>query len=475
MKIRTEDKILVKMLRLAKELSNSNEHLLWELGHYLADNIISKLALMVCKDKEKQGDKINYKNKNGMVKNFKWMYNNILKNYFPDLPSYNELKDKHRDRNIFQHEYDSIHFGIRKEISIDYVIITETIIKKLNIIDQDINPTNYLSSKTNHRNGRKSQSKHDLFISMDMFFKSKLFEKGNKILSKLLEKEPENYRLRLYLAVSNFEKICEYKTEKSINNAYRTFFDTFFDYYENYLLELSKLGKFEEIESDLFTLIHISTSILLKANEMQYKKLTKGINMALLFFLNAYLETNPANTSSLLDKFTKKFENKLDKVGLMILDHFYSIFYFLMEDYTNSKYYLIQQLSKSIDWKNDNGYDIVDKINRDEFDFFDIGIHAFILIIINHLFFPEKQDIEILKKIKGAYDIILIKKNHFLHKFDIDNHFLENLKDIIKSFDMLQRKFNLISINLKKLSNLVQAFYNYKFKEKNKDEYNFTF
>lgn len=470
MKIRTEDKIIVKMLRVAKELSNSNEHLLWELGHYLADNIISKLALMVCKDKEKQGDIINYKNENGMVKNFKWMYNNVLKNYYPDLPSYNELKDKHRDRNIFQHEYDSIHFGIRKEISIDYVKITEAIIKKLNIIDRDIKPTNYLSSKTNHSNGRKSQSKKDLFTSMDTFFKTKLFEKGNKILSKLLEKEPENYKLRLYLVVSNFEKISEYKTKKSIDNAYRTFVDTFFDYYKNYLLELSKLGKFEEIESDLFTLFHIITSILLKANDMQYKKLIKGINIALLFFLNAYLETNPANTSSLLDKFTKKFKNKLDKVGLMILDHFYGIFYFIMEDYRNSKYSLLQQLSKSIDWKNDNGYDDMIIINRDEFDFFDIGIHAFILIIMNHLFLSEKQDIEILKKIKGAYDIILIKKNHHLQKFDIDNYFLENLKEIIKSLDLIQRKFKLINKNLENLSNLVQAFYNNKFKEKNKDE-----
>jgi len=467
MKVRTEDKILLKMLRLAKELSNSNDQLLWELGHYLADNIISKLVLMVCKDKEKEGIIINYKNANGMVKNFKWMYNNVLKKYFPELPSYNELKDKHRDRNVFQHEYESMHFGIRKEIAIDYINITEEIFKKLNKIDQDVDPTNYLIGKTKQGNGRKSQSKQELFASMDMFFKNKLFEKGNKILAKLLEKEPENYKLRLYLAASNLEKICHYKTEKSIDNAFRTFIDTFNDYLKNYLSKLSKLGKFEEIESDLFTLFHIITNFRLKADEMQYERLSNGINIALLFFLSFYTETNPTNIFVLLDKFKKKFENKLNKLGLMILDHFYGLFYFVMGDYKNSKYFLFQQISKSIDWKNENSDDEDYYANFREFDFHNIGMHAFILIAINHLYHPEKQDIKMLKKIIGVYSRRLIRTNQGLQKFDIDSHFLNNLKEIIDSLELLQeRKFKLVVINTEKLSNLVQTFYNYKLKSK---------
>jgi len=51
----SEYEILKEMLSLANELSNSNEQSLWELGHYLADNIFSKLSLIVAEKKNKEG------------------------------------------------------------------------------------------------------------------------------------------------------------------------------------------------------------------------------------------------------------------------------------------------------------------------------------------------------------------------------------------------------------------------------------
>jgi len=52
--------ILIKMLRFAKALENSNVPLLWELGHYLIDNLILKICMFVAIDKNEK-NKI-YKN-----------------------------------------------------------------------------------------------------------------------------------------------------------------------------------------------------------------------------------------------------------------------------------------------------------------------------------------------------------------------------------------------------------------------------
>ena len=50
----SEEEVLIQMANMMEELSLSHEPYLWELGHYLADNLLMKIGLYVIEMRENQ-------------------------------------------------------------------------------------------------------------------------------------------------------------------------------------------------------------------------------------------------------------------------------------------------------------------------------------------------------------------------------------------------------------------------------------
>lgn len=129
--------IIKKIYCFARELSDSNESIHYEVGHLLIDNLILKICMFVANDK----NDINniFKTKKGKLttktKDFPDLYKDILMNHYPNVPDYdNEVNARHFDRNFFSHSDQSLALNIRKEFVVLYVKIAEKIMEITNII-----------------------------------------------------------------------------------------------------------------------------------------------------------------------------------------------------------------------------------------------------------------------------------------------------------------------------------------------------
>ena len=95
------------MLSLIDELVHSNKPMLWELGHYLADNLILKIGLYLA---EINGVSI-------ANTQFPNIYRRFIEPKCLSSYAYDKIKPFHRQRNFFQHDFNSIDYQIRKEMA----------------------------------------------------------------------------------------------------------------------------------------------------------------------------------------------------------------------------------------------------------------------------------------------------------------------------------------------------------------------
>ncbi len=151
-----ERKILIELYKFALELSNQDIPQLYELGHYLTDNLISKISMLIG---EEEG--INYKfiNNRGVeqTRGFYWLYNNILKQIYSSAPDYSKIEKLHELRNIYQHSEWSITYHYNKEFARNYIKEAKNIMIATNIIKtgNEIKSSNYLLKKTNKQDRSK--------------------------------------------------------------------------------------------------------------------------------------------------------------------------------------------------------------------------------------------------------------------------------------------------------------------------------
>ncbi|HDZ18080.1 hypothetical protein LCGC14_0757040 [marine sediment metagenome] len=146
---KAEYEVFINLYKLALEFSKSNVLILSEMSHYLVDNLISKICIFVAQEKNLIYQTIS---RNGKEKtfNFPKLYKEILSPIYPNVPHYDkEIKKQHDQRNLFQHTSESITLGIRPEFAIEYVRLTEIILKEVGIIEEDkkVEPTNYLKAQ----------------------------------------------------------------------------------------------------------------------------------------------------------------------------------------------------------------------------------------------------------------------------------------------------------------------------------------
>ena len=141
-----ERKIIIKMYQLAKELSNFNNPPLYELGHYLTDNIISKICMLIAIENNQTFTKKTLKGKE-LSFSFRKLYNSVLKEIYPSVPDYEDIKSLHDERNIYQHEAWSITYHFNKQYALDYLEKVKEILIATNILDinSEIEATKYFS------------------------------------------------------------------------------------------------------------------------------------------------------------------------------------------------------------------------------------------------------------------------------------------------------------------------------------------
>ncbi len=141
------------MLGYALALSDSQVPTVYELGHYLADNILAKICLAVAIDKGEEQQTYTTTSHGNRTKNFFDLYNDHLKQHYPQAPNYDpDIKDFHEERNVYQHDVESFDMTMRQPRAKSYVNIVEQIMRMANIIkiSETIQPQNLTSSSRSY-------------------------------------------------------------------------------------------------------------------------------------------------------------------------------------------------------------------------------------------------------------------------------------------------------------------------------------
>lgn len=134
------------MLSYAMALSESPIPEMYELGQYLADNILTKACLAVAIDKGEEQHTFDIK-KSGKrwTHGLPQLYDDHLKNHYPKVPDYDpNIKKFHDDRNVYQHDVDFFDMTMRQPRAKAYVELVEEIMKTVGIIKSGeiIRPSN---------------------------------------------------------------------------------------------------------------------------------------------------------------------------------------------------------------------------------------------------------------------------------------------------------------------------------------------
>ncbi len=179
-----ERKIIKKMFSFAKELCNSDIPQFYELGHYMTDNLISKIGIIIATE---NGLNFSRRIKGGKVitNSFYDLYNKILKFKFPSIPDFKRIESLHDKRNIYQHGETSITTHFNKEYAQQYIVLAEEVLNKVQFTDKNVKltPSNYLApvsnkeleaQKLNHENDTKIQSINALHDICSYIYNSSL-------------------------------------------------------------------------------------------------------------------------------------------------------------------------------------------------------------------------------------------------------------------------------------------------------------
>ncbi len=127
---------LKEAISFAQTLSKKKNPTIYELGHYLADNVLAKVCMVIAKRKNK--DNLIYRNgKSGYTHNFDFLYKNIIEKYYPELPEYDLIVKKyHADRGFYQHRFESLKKIFRQSEAEKYVDFVVEVMRKTEILEK---------------------------------------------------------------------------------------------------------------------------------------------------------------------------------------------------------------------------------------------------------------------------------------------------------------------------------------------------
>lgn len=142
---------LKRMLAVGKFIAKNEMSEVYELGHYIADNVLSKICMLIGIEKKRE-DLVYTNDKKNRTRDFRELYKGILEFFYPKVPKYNEfVKKYHRDRSKYQHGLEHLDLKtIKKPLAIEYIKFVEKIMKQVGYLGKSevINPIAIISSHT---------------------------------------------------------------------------------------------------------------------------------------------------------------------------------------------------------------------------------------------------------------------------------------------------------------------------------------
>jgi len=207
-------KTVKKMISLASTLIKNEIPEIYELGHYLADNVLSKVSMIILAEK-KRPDLIFKNRKGGRTLDFPDLYKNMQQNYFSNIKEYEDVaKEYHADRSIYQHRFESLKMTIRQPEAEKYVDFVIEVMRNTGILGKN-ESLPYINLKTGSTilydlkikpQQKKYQELYDLLKSPQM--KDVLIALNNKLDYLLLNNLKEDlimkfHRSRNYTMLSN--------------------------------------------------------------------------------------------------------------------------------------------------------------------------------------------------------------------------------------------------------------------------------
>lgn len=165
---------------------------IYELGHYLADNILGKSCMVVLAEKNRK-DLIYKNDKSKYTHDFPELYESIRKLFYPELIEYKLLvKDFHTERNVYQHKFESLQFTIRQTEAEKYVDFVIAFMKTTGILGKnEVLPNIILTSKQiiykNYETNRKQTIYQEFYnLLNDLNRKNFIIELHNILDNKLI-------------------------------------------------------------------------------------------------------------------------------------------------------------------------------------------------------------------------------------------------------------------------------------------------
>lgn len=172
---------LKRMLSVAKKLVENESNEIFELAHHIADNVLSKVCMLVGIEKNRKDLVYEHPYGRKKTKDFDVLYRTILEKYYPNVPIYNDIiRQYHRNRNTYNHDIVSLDFSIRKPLAINYINCVEDILREVGYLgmNEQIESSHLISNA--------------LLTDLNFSSKEQLTQKFEKLFDRLASKDPEN-------------------------------------------------------------------------------------------------------------------------------------------------------------------------------------------------------------------------------------------------------------------------------------------
>ena len=193
--IRSYNTTLKKMLSLAKNLAKNEIPIIYELGHYLADNVLSKVCMVVMA-KNNRKDLIFKNKRDGRTYDFPILYKNMQQNFPWNLKSYDEIvKDFHIERSVYQHRFESLKQTFRQPEAEKYVEFVIDTMRKVGILGTN-EPLPYVNLMGERLTVKNYEIRNKQVLYQELY---NLLKDPKKKDIKIALKNKLDFRLKRYL------------------------------------------------------------------------------------------------------------------------------------------------------------------------------------------------------------------------------------------------------------------------------------
>ncbi|MFW9999384.1 MAG: hypothetical protein ACFE9Q_16105 [Candidatus Hodarchaeota archaeon] len=136
-KIESYKKTVKKTISLARTLVKNQIREIYELGHYLADNVLSKVSMIILAEKNRLD--LIFKNQiDRRTLDFPDLYKNMQQNYFSNIKKYEDVaKEFHAEKSMYQARFELLDLTFNQTEAEKYVDFVIDVMRETGILDKN--------------------------------------------------------------------------------------------------------------------------------------------------------------------------------------------------------------------------------------------------------------------------------------------------------------------------------------------------